>query len=77
MCIRDRYRDVNSAATWDVYKRQEHTTAELGLLQGDLGELYGDHNGHKVRLSKVENSVSIIEEAMSTKISAVEESDAF
>ena len=53
---------------------QEHTTAELGLLHGDLGELCCDLNGQEVRLSTVKKSVSNIEQTMSEKISAVEDS---
>ena len=83
----------------DVYKRQgdikaliheqkqmqKHTTAELVLLRGDVGELRGELNNQITRVSDVEESMSnkiaeveksvlSVEEAMPTKISAVENS---
>ena len=33
---------------------QEHTTAELGLLHGDVGELWGELNNRITRISDVE-----------------------
>ena len=56
---------------------QERTTAELGLLPGGLGELWGDLQNQITRMSDTEESmptkVSIVEESMSNKISEVEE----
>ena len=46
---------------------QEHTTAELGLLRGDVGELRGELNNQITRISDVE-------ESMSNKIAEVEKS---
>ena len=40
---------------------QEHTTAELGLLRGDLSELHGNLNNQEIRLSTEEKPVSNIE----------------
>ena len=39
-------------------KMQEHTTAELGLLRGDVGELRGEVNNQITRISDVEESMS-------------------
>ena len=65
MCIRD-------STDTGPKKLQEHTTAQLRLLRGDLRcEL----NGQEARLSTGETFVSNIEEAISIKVSvAVEES---
>ena len=53
---------------------QEHIAAELGLPHGDLGELHSDLTGQEVRLSTVDKSASNIEQTMSTKVPAVEDS---
>ena len=46
---------------------QEHTTVELGLLRGDVGELRGELNNQVTRISD-------FEESMSNKIVEVEKS---
>ena len=59
MCIRDR--DKTEALFEAIQKQlQEHTTAELGLLRGDLSELHSDLNGQEVRLSTVVKSVRCV-----------------
>ena len=45
---------------------QEHSTAEYGLLRGDLDELRGELNNLITR-------IYLVEESVSTKISVVEE----
>ena len=44
---------------------QDHTTAELGILHAELGELGGDLNDQEVRLSTVEKCVSNTKRTMS------------
>ena len=82
----ERQKDKTEALFETMQKQlQEHTTAELGLLRGDVGELRGELNNQITRISdveesmsnkiaKVEKSVLTVEEVMSTKISAVENS---
>ena len=68
MCIRDRREAGDIKALIHEQKQmQEHTTAELGFLRGDVGELPGELNNQIIRISDVK-------ESMSTKIYAVENS---
>ena len=78
-------KQVTSSLIHEQKQMEEHTTAELGLLRGDVGELRGELNNQITRISdveesmsnkiaKVEKSILTVEESMSTKISVIEES---
>lgn len=47
---------------------EEHDTAELGFLLGDLGELRDHLNEQVIILATVEKSVSNVEEIISNEI---------
>ena len=82
----ERQKDKSEALFETMQKHlQEHSTAELGLLHSDVGELRGELNNQITRISDVEQSMSnkideveksvlTVEETMSTKVSAVEDS---
>ena len=57
---------------------QEHSTAELGILRGELNKqvtkISEVQESMTLKIAEVEKSVLTVEEVMSTKISAVENS---
>ena len=57
--------------------RDRHSTAELGLLRGELNKqvtkISEVQESMTLKIAEVEKSVSSVEESMSTKISVIEE----
>ena len=75
----ERQKDKTEALFEAMQKQlQEHSTAELGILRGELNKqvtkISEVQKSMTLKIAEVEKSVSRVEEAMSTKISAVENS---